>query len=80
MYRWFLGKKDKLVNHLFDKKFFNQLTKDEIISFIKNYYAEYRKMPNQQAKLGLQQSFVNIIRNFDKNIMLEIAKDYNEWI
>lgn len=71
-------KKDKLINQVFGKQFFEKLSKQDIISFIKNYYAEYRKMPNQNAKLGLQQSFVNMIEKFDKNIMLEIAKDYKE--
>lgn len=71
-------KKDKLINQVFGKQFFEKLSKQDIISFIKNYYAEYRKMPNQNAKLGLQQSFVNMIEKFDKKIMLEIAKDYKE--
>jgi len=73
----FWVKKDELIKKIFDKTFFNSLSKDDIVNFIKNYYAEHRKMPTVEAKVGLQQSFVNILSNFNKEIMLEIAKDYN---
>lgn len=70
-------KKDELIKKIFDKTFFYSLSKEDIINFIKNYYAEHRKMPTVEAKVGLQQSFVNILSNFNKEIMLDIAKDYN---
>jgi hypothetical protein len=69
--------KENICENIFGIHFFSNLSKDNIGSFIKNYYIEHDKMKNNSAKSDLQNYFLKITKMLNKEQLILLSKEYN---